>query len=281
MFRTAARQVQHRRRADAQLEVAADMAGNPGGLGDVSDLDRRGDAAVLAGIDADHVGRVGTQDVPGVGEREDALVDHDRDTGRRRSEAIASVSPGAIGCSATSRLNGRSRSSAIRAVVTFQPQLASIVIGISGPATSRTALHPREVAGQVEPDLHLQASHAPAQELLGQRPDARQVEGPDHHLGRDDVADLAAQKLIDRHAQRLAGDVPERHLDGGLGERIELDQEIHQLAERRDLGRIGTHQGRPDQVVERRDAALARLAAPERRDGRLAQPDQAVIGMNA
>ena len=45
-------------------------------------------------------------------------------------------------------------------------------------------------------------------------------------------------------------------------------------------GRVGTHQGRPDQVVERRHAALARLAAPERRDRRLAQTDQALIGVD-
>ena len=119
----------------------------------------------------------------------------------------------------------------MRAVVTFQPQLASIVIGISGPATLANGLDSGQIAGQVQPDLDLQAPHAPAQELLGQRADAGQVEGTDHHLGRDDVADLAAQKLVDRHAQRLAGDVPEGHLDGGLGERIELDQEVHPLRE--------------------------------------------------
>ena len=108
-----------------------------------------------------------------------------------RSEAIASVSPGAIGCSATSRSNARSRSRATRAVVTFQPQLASTVIGISGPATAPYGLHPREISGEVQPHLDLQASHAPAQELLGQRANAGQLERADHHLGRDHLAYLA------------------------------------------------------------------------------------------
>ena len=39
------REMKHRRRTDSQLEVAADVAGYTGGLGDVRDLDRRGDAA--------------------------------------------------------------------------------------------------------------------------------------------------------------------------------------------------------------------------------------------
>ena len=108
----------------------------------------------------------------------------------------------------------RSCSSASRAVVTFQPQLASTVSMTSGPATLADRSHPVEVTRQVEPDLHLQASHAPAQEPLGQGSRRGHVERADHHLGRDHVAHLAAQELIDRHPQRLAGDVPERHLDG-------------------------------------------------------------------
>ncbi len=43
--------------------------------------------------------------------------------------------------------------------------------------------------------------------------------------------------------------------------------------------RIGPDEGRTDQVVEGRHAALARLAAPERRNRRLAQPDQTLIGV--
>ena len=76
-------QVEHRGRADAQLEVAADVAGDPGRRGDLRDLDRRGDPAILAGVDADHVGRVAAQDVPGIGEGEDALIGHDRDAAVR------------------------------------------------------------------------------------------------------------------------------------------------------------------------------------------------------
>ena len=46
--------------------------------------------------------------------------------------------------------------------------------------------------------------------------------------------------------------------------------------------RVGSapDQRRADQVVDRGDAALARLAAPERRDRRLAQPDEALVGVD-
>ena len=36
-------------------------------------------------------------------------------------------------------------------------------------------------------------------------------------IADDLVADLAAQQIVDRHAQRLALDIPQRHVDGGNG----------------------------------------------------------------
>ena len=62
--------MQHRRGADAQLQVAAQRARDPRRAGDVGDLDRPADAAVLARIDAEHVRRLMHRQLPGVGQRD-------------------------------------------------------------------------------------------------------------------------------------------------------------------------------------------------------------------
>ena len=64
-------------------------------------------------------------------------------------------------------------------------------------------------------------------------------------IDADLVAHLAAQQLVDRQARGLAGDVPERHLDGAHGAAVGLeraalaDAQHHPL----DVGRVRADQG--------------------------------------
>ena len=99
--------------------------------------------------------------------------------------------------------------------------------------------HALQIAGRIEADFHFQALHAPLQEALGQLDGPPHLERADDHLDRDRRPHFAAEQLVNRHARRLAGQVPEPHLDARFRERIELDLLVHPATQHRDLGWIG------------------------------------------
>ena len=74
------RDVGHRRRRHLALQVAADGAGDARRLREPGNRLGRPDAAVLAGVEAQHVGGVVADHRQGVLRREDTFIRHDRQT---------------------------------------------------------------------------------------------------------------------------------------------------------------------------------------------------------
>ena len=271
-----ARQMKHRCRADTQLEVATDVARNSGGLGNVRDLDGGGDATVLAGINLTTSAAWARRTF-----HASASVKTLSSTMMGIPSTGAMPSFGVAGCDrlfGDRRRSGRSRSSAIRAVVTFQPQLASIVMAISGPATSRTALTRARSPARSSPTFTFR-HRTPQLRNCSASADVRQVECADHHLGRDDIPKLAPQELVDRHSRALPAMSQRAISTAALVNGLSLIRKSINLRRVEIWVGSAPDKGRPDQVVERGDAALARLAAPESGHGRLAETDKASIGV--
>ena len=96
---------------------------------------------------------------------------------------------------------------------------------------------------------------------------------------RDEVALLAAEQLVDRHAERLALDVVQRDVDGRDGGRqhaaaLEVVAAVHLLPERADGHRVRADQELPEVL----DGADDRLLAPG--EAGLAPAVDALVGLD-
>ena len=154
-------------------------------------------------------------------------------------------------------------------------------IGMPGPASSRTALtRARSPAGS-SPTLTLRHL-TPQSRKRSEREHALSIpNAPDDHFHGHFVSKASAEELIDRDSRGLSRQVPEGHFDSGLGEGVQFQDTVHFLAHQRDARRVFSTDRRAEKIPERLDAAHARLAAPAWRNGCLAEPDEAFVGMDA
>ena len=76
---------------------------------------------------------------------------------------------------------------------------------------------------------------------------------------------------------RAGPEVPEGDVDGGLGEGVAVEAAVQDRQRLRRVRRTGADDPRGDEVLEHPLRRLGRLAAPDRRGRRLAEPAQAVV----
>src|SRR4030095_5207289 len=81
---------------------------------------------------------------------------------------------------------------------------------------------------------------------------------------RHALTHATAEQAMHRYAERLAVEVPERHLDRGAGERVALDPPRHLAAQRLDLRGVAADQPRRDVALDRDRDRFGRLLAPRR-----------------
>ena len=125
--------------------------------------------------------------------------------------------------------------------------------------------------------IALQRREAPlqlAQRKLGRRLRRRTVPAP---VRPDLIAHLAAQQLIDRHAQRLALDVVQRHLDPGLGAVLDRSA-AREVAVMDRLPQLLD----PERILARNHAPVFLDQRGHRRwpAGRVAPADNAFVGLD-
>jgi hypothetical protein len=94
----------------------------------------------------------------------------------------------------------------------------------------------------------------------------------------DRVAMPAAEQRVHRHAERLGGEVEQRHVDGRQRERGLEQPPGDPRQQRPPLGRVLADQLRPDPLLDERDDGLLRLGRQLRHGTRLAVADEAVLG---
>jgi hypothetical protein len=113
---------------------------------------------------------------------------------------------------------------------------------MSGPASSRTA--------------RTRATSSPTPTFTFRRKAA------DDQLDGQFLAYFAAEQLVDRHTCGLASDIPQRHVDGGLGERVADEHTAEATHEGVDIAWVLTDELGRKQVANDRKPAGSRLARP-------------------
>ncbi len=204
-----------RRGADAEFGHAADHAGHAGRLAHREDLRRVEQSAGLGDVDVRDVGGAAQDHLHRRARVAHALVGHQRNADRaahlrhaveivRRQRLLDELE---VRC--FHRADDGDR--LLRRLPSHVAVDAELDVR---PDRRADRLHGRDVARRiVAPDLHLDRPVAPLDALLRE---SRHVVGRAERnriAERDAIADLAAEKIVDRRVERLADDVPERHLD--------------------------------------------------------------------
>jgi hypothetical protein len=146
---------------------------------------------------------------------------------------------------------------------------------------SATAAHARDVGRRVHADLHLQDREGRLVERArcGGRHALGGVVVDEAHQG-DAGTHAAAEQPPHRRAERLAGHVPERHLERRDGERVVRQGAVHGVLEGGDVARVATdHDGR-EVGAHVGDDRLGRLAVRGVVDAGLAVADEAGVGVH-
>jgi hypothetical protein len=134
-----------------------------------------------------------------------------------------------------------------------------------------------DVAGAVlASDLDLDGAVAGIRLLRGERRHLLGRAEGNRIAERDPVANLAAQQVVDRGIERLALDVPQRHLDAGLGLLDAVECLIHPGDEMGDAERVLADHGRRQHV----DVGAQQGAAPLEHAACLADAGDAGIGID-
>ena len=193
------------------------------------------------------------------------LVGHDRHRHSARDLGHAGCVPARHGLLdeveviGLERPDGAERRGAVPALVGVDPERN---IGADGLAQAPDALHVvrhwmrRRLDledAMAERDLGARLGHFGLRALDGERPGERHA-----------VADAAAEQAVHGHAERLAVEVPERHLDRGAREGIALNPPRHLAAQRLDLRGVAPGEPRRDVALDRDRDRFRRLLAPRR-----------------
>ena len=103
----------------------------------------------------------------------------------------------------------------------------------------------------------------------------------------DGLAVLTAEQLVNGLVERLAHDVVERDVDGGLGVNKAADGLVHLVMDEVDVKGIHAHDGGEEVVADddlgrlvRLAVVAAEIAAPLRHGGGFAVADDAVVGLD-
>ncbi len=148
--------------------------------------------------------------------------------------------------------------------------------------------HHRDVALGLHADLHLDGGDALGDHLGGLARRRCGIHDPDAVGERRAVANLAAQKLIDRYAVDLADGIMEGDVDGSLRVGITPQDPVHVRVQSLDRGDVLTDDGGEQDVRDRGrrhlggfSVARAMVAAPGADHLRLAPPDNAAFELKA
>ena len=242
------------------------VQGTPAASAMRGDLLRRPDAAVLAGIKAQHVGGPGTDDLQGILRREDAFVGHDRD-------AAATPHLGHGGVVAAARrlleqghvqlLQTRRRPDGLLDRVAAVGIDRQPDVGPDGLAHGRAGV-PRRRGMSSRPTLTLiarqprstmrRARWAASSGSTAPTTNFRRMPGsaprPTSPPGRGEMPGPPAEQLVDRHAEGLPLQIEQGHLQGPLGEAVAEGDPLQAVRDPFHVERVG-----PD---EQRGQLLAR-----------------------
>ena len=145
------------------------------------------------------------------------------------------------------------------------------------PGRFTDGLHARDIAVGVDADFDFHFCEAlvdrPFRDLSG----LGRLDAGDGPFRRHEIAHRAAEQAIDRLVQCFAKDVPQGHLDRGLGERIERDRAADFSREPFDVARVIIDDRGAKIIVDEMLGRELVLAAPARRTGDFAEADDSRI----
>jgi hypothetical protein len=139
--------------------------------------------------------------------------------------------------------------------------------------------HARHILIRLDPDLNLHGPKALLDRPGGDLGRALRRDARDRELGGDELAHRPAEQPVDRQAGGLAQNIPQRHLDRRLGERVACQRALDHDRQPLDRSRVLADQLRRQQRLDEVRRGHLVLAAPDRRGGDLADPDDPGVGV--
>ena len=275
-------QMRHRGRGDVPLEIRADRRRQSIGRGKFGDGPRLADAAVLAGVNADHVAALVPRQLARLRHVEADVIGHDRR--RRFAPHARHARIVAIG-----RRLLHKRQPAIGKRADRRDGCVGIpaAVGIDHkrhvrPGRRAHGTHPGNVAFGVAADFDLDRREAGGDKLSRALGRLFRLVGAQREAAANRQRPAGpAQHFVHGLTDGAALDIPAGHFDGCLGEPVMGAHLIHAPVDLARIGRIAADHDRRQDALDDGPCAPHRLTAPARHDRGLAHSLNARVGAQA